>query len=168
MPPALDEASNANTAVANTRVQTLPYNVNQMDGPHLNLLELSNYHPTDTEKGRIDLKVLPFDAFEPMLRDALTLALPLNPVCKEDCKGLCAHCGNEMTSETCDCTQETTDPRWAELDVLRAGITTVLLPSRNEPDLDDVPESVREQLTVHFVSDVAEVLDAGQSTRQYN
>ncbi|MEU0879012.1 endopeptidase La [Lentzea sp. NPDC005914] len=41
----------------------------------------------------------------------------------------------------------------------RAGITTVLLPSRNEPDLDDVPESVREQLTVHFVSDVAEVLE---------
>jgi ATP-dependent Lon protease len=41
----------------------------------------------------------------------------------------------------------------------RAGITTVLLPQRNEPDLDDVPESVREQLTVHFVSDVAEVLE---------
>ncbi|MFD5826794.1 endopeptidase La [Lentzea sp. NPDC060358] len=41
----------------------------------------------------------------------------------------------------------------------RAGITTVLLPQRNEPDLDDVPESVREQLTVHFVSDVAQVLE---------
>lgn len=41
----------------------------------------------------------------------------------------------------------------------RAGITTVLLPQRNEPDLDDVPESVREQLTVHLVSDVAEVLE---------
>ncbi|MBV9845377.1 MAG: endopeptidase La [Kutzneria sp.] len=40
----------------------------------------------------------------------------------------------------------------------RAGITTVLLPRRNEPDLDDVPESVREQLTVHLVSDVREVL----------
>ncbi|AHI00620.1 endopeptidase La [Kutzneria albida] len=41
----------------------------------------------------------------------------------------------------------------------RAGITTVLLPKRNEPDLDDVPESVREQLTVHLVSDVREALD---------
>ncbi len=40
----------------------------------------------------------------------------------------------------------------------RAGITTVLLPKRNEPDLDDVPESVREALTVHLVSDVREVL----------
>ncbi len=41
----------------------------------------------------------------------------------------------------------------------RAGITTVLLPKRNEPDLDDVPESVRNELTVHLVSDVREVLE---------
>jgi ATP-dependent Lon protease len=40
----------------------------------------------------------------------------------------------------------------------QAGITTVLIPKRNEPDLDDVPEAVREQLTVHAVSDVREVL----------
>jgi ATP-dependent Lon protease len=40
----------------------------------------------------------------------------------------------------------------------RAGITDVLLPARNEPDLDDVPESVRELLTVHLVGDVREVL----------
>ncbi|MEV7969841.1 endopeptidase La [Sphaerisporangium sp. NPDC088356] len=40
----------------------------------------------------------------------------------------------------------------------RAGITTVLIPARNEPDLDDVPEAVREELTVHAVSDVREVL----------
>ena len=40
----------------------------------------------------------------------------------------------------------------------RAGITTVLIPSRNEPDLDDVPEAVRAALTVHTVSDVREVL----------
>jgi ATP-dependent Lon protease len=40
----------------------------------------------------------------------------------------------------------------------RAGITTVLIPKRNEPDLEDVPEEVRNQLTVHAVSDVREVL----------
>jgi ATP-dependent Lon protease len=40
----------------------------------------------------------------------------------------------------------------------RAGITTVLLPARNEPDLDDVPESVRAALTIHLVNDVREVL----------
>jgi ATP-dependent Lon protease len=41
----------------------------------------------------------------------------------------------------------------------RAGITTVLLPSRNEADLDDVPDAVRSALTVHLVGDVRDVLD---------
>jgi ATP-dependent Lon protease len=41
----------------------------------------------------------------------------------------------------------------------RAGISTVLIPSRNEPDLDEVPAEVREALTVHPVSDVREVLE---------
>jgi len=39
----------------------------------------------------------------------------------------------------------------------RAGLTTVILPRRNEPDVDDVPERVREHVTFHFVDDVAQV-----------
>jgi ATP-dependent Lon protease len=35
----------------------------------------------------------------------------------------------------------------------------VLIPARNEPDLDDVPQEVRDELTIHPVSDVREVLD---------
>ncbi|MEU8225103.1 endopeptidase La [Kribbella sp. NPDC048915] len=41
----------------------------------------------------------------------------------------------------------------------RAGLTTVLIPKRNEPDLEDVPAAVLAELTVHPVSDVREVLD---------
>jgi ATP-dependent Lon protease len=41
----------------------------------------------------------------------------------------------------------------------RFGITTVLIPKRNEPDLEDVPEKVLEALEIHPVSDVREVLD---------
>jgi len=40
----------------------------------------------------------------------------------------------------------------------RAGITTVLIPQRNEPDLDDVPAEVLGKLEVHPVGDVREVL----------
>jgi ATP-dependent Lon protease len=40
----------------------------------------------------------------------------------------------------------------------RAGLTTVIIPKRNEPDLDDVPAEVLERLTVHPVSDVRDVL----------
>jgi ATP-dependent Lon protease len=40
----------------------------------------------------------------------------------------------------------------------RAGVTTVFIPARNEPDLDDVPAEVLEALTVHPVKDVAQIL----------
>ena len=40
----------------------------------------------------------------------------------------------------------------------RAGLTEVFLPERNEPDLDDVPEAVREQLDVRLVTDVADLV----------
>jgi ATP-dependent Lon protease len=40
----------------------------------------------------------------------------------------------------------------------RAGLTEVLLPARNSPDLDDVPAEIRDGLTIHLVADVAEVL----------
>ncbi|MET8004702.1 endopeptidase La [Nonomuraea glycinis] len=48
----------------------------------------------------------------------------------------------------------------------RAGITTVLIPARNEPDLDDVPQEVRDELTIHPVSDVREVLDIALAPAQ--
>src|SRR3954453_23121655 len=40
----------------------------------------------------------------------------------------------------------------------RVGLTSVFLPKRNEPDLDDVPEAVRQQLDVRLVSDVADLV----------
>ena len=41
----------------------------------------------------------------------------------------------------------------------RAGLTDVILPQRNEADLDDVPEEVRTEITFHLVDDVADVFD---------
>jgi ATP-dependent Lon protease len=41
----------------------------------------------------------------------------------------------------------------------RAGLTEVVLPARNEPDLEDVPEAVREQMKFHFAAEVGEVLE---------
>ena len=45
----------------------------------------------------------------------------------------------------------------------RAGLTTVILPARNGPDLDDVPPAVRNEMTFHLVDDVTEVLDLALS-----
>jgi uncharacterized protein len=55
----------------------------------------------------------------PMLRDALVLALPLNPVCDEACMGLCAGCGKNLNHGECECEETGIDPRWAGLTALR-------------------------------------------------
>jgi ATP-dependent Lon protease len=40
----------------------------------------------------------------------------------------------------------------------RAGLTEVFVPARNEPDLDEIPDDVREAVNVHLVGDVREIL----------
>jgi uncharacterized protein len=52
---------------------------------------------------------------EPVLRDALVLDLPLSPLCRDDCRGLCAGCGERLDDLPDDHTHTTTDPRWAAL-----------------------------------------------------
>jgi uncharacterized protein len=51
---------------------------------------------------------------EPVLRDAVVLALPLQPVCRDDCPGLCAQCGAHLADDP-EHGHEDTDPRWAAL-----------------------------------------------------
>ncbi len=54
----------------------------------------------------------------PLVRDAIVLELPSAPLCRPDCRGLCPHCGADRNEGECDCVAPT-DPRWANLDVLR-------------------------------------------------
>jgi uncharacterized protein len=52
---------------------------------------------------------------EPVIRDAIVLALPQAPLCSPDCQGLCAGCGAKWAELPADHTHETMDPRWAAL-----------------------------------------------------
>jgi uncharacterized protein len=54
----------------------------------------------------------------PMVRDAIVLELPMAPLCREDCAGLCPQCGANRNEGDCGCVAPR-DPRWANLDVLR-------------------------------------------------
>ena len=56
----------------------------------------------------------------PLVRDALLLELPLAPLCREDCRGLCPTCGADLNSGPCECAPTSGDPRWGVLDALRA------------------------------------------------
>ncbi|WP_234430714.1 YceD family protein [Streptomyces sp. NRRL F-4489] len=54
---------------------------------------------------------------EPVLRDAVVLALPLQPVCREDCPGLCPDCGARLADDP-DHHHDAVDMRWAALQEL--------------------------------------------------
>jgi len=57
----------------------------------------------------------------PLIREQVLLALTDRPVCREDCRGLCARCGENMNQRECGCQIERFDPRLAVLRSLKAG-----------------------------------------------
>jgi uncharacterized protein len=56
---------------------------------------------------------------EELAREQLLLALPARHLCREDCKGLCPTCGEDLNAEACHCEQREIDPRWAALAALK-------------------------------------------------
>jgi uncharacterized protein len=50
-----------------------------------------------------------------LIREQLLLFLPVKPLCKDDCAGLCPTCGKDLNEGPCSCTHETIDPRLAVL-----------------------------------------------------
>ncbi|WP_435771186.1 YceD family protein [Nocardioides sp. SYSU DS0651] len=52
---------------------------------------------------------------EPLLRDAVVLALPFQPLCEDDCPGLCAECGARLKDDPGHQHEAAIDPRWAKL-----------------------------------------------------
>ncbi|GGT48609.1 hypothetical protein GCM10014713_48550 [Streptomyces purpureus] len=70
---------------------------------------------TPLEDGMFDL--------EPVLRDAVVLALPMQPVCREDCAGLCAECGANLNDDP-DHHHDAVDIRWAALQGLAGSLGT--------------------------------------------
>ena len=56
-----------------------------------------------------------------LLREQIYLALPMKPLCRDDCQGLCPQCGTNWNAGTCACTTEWEDPRLAVLKGLAEG-----------------------------------------------
>lgn len=52
------------------------------------------------------------------IRDAIILSIPIKPLCKPDCKGLCPRCGKDLNEGKCDCAEKAIDPRWKALEKL--------------------------------------------------
>ena len=74
-----------------------------------------NAKPDDEEDEEILFLVGDFINLEIPLRDAIVLALPSNPLCNEECAGLCAGCGEKWVTLPADHSHQGTDPRWSSL-----------------------------------------------------
>ncbi len=88
------------------------------------------YRPLGTDAGHKELSVTDAEAeigyyqgegllLEDALREQVLLAVPLKTICREDCKGLCPHCGKNLNEGACSCSDEVEDPRWAALKDIR-------------------------------------------------
>jgi DUF177 domain-containing protein len=89
------------------------------------------YRPLGVDAGRDEISVTDAEAeigyyqgdgllLEDVLREQVLLALPLKVTCREDCKGLCVHCGQNLNEEQCSCTTAIEDPRWTALREIRS------------------------------------------------
>ena len=70
-----------------------------------------------------EMGLVPFEGdeidFRSMLQEQVILSIPMQPRCRDDCRGLCAQCGVNLNLETCNCHSETIDPRLAVLKGLK-------------------------------------------------
>jgi uncharacterized protein len=81
--------------------------------------EMYSLHPIEGEtypivNDQVDLELV--------AREAILLDLPLAPVCREECAGLCLTCGADLNDGPCSCAPTAPDPRWSVLDGLRADL----------------------------------------------
>lgn len=84
--------------------------------------ELYAYPGTDIAADRDeDISTMQGDLLdlEPALRDAVVLALPLTPLCRQDCEGLCVDCGERLAELPDDHGHDKIDPRWSALTSLQ-------------------------------------------------
>jgi len=70
----------------------------------------------DDETSRLEDDLLDL---EPLLRDAVVLALPFQPLCQPDCPGLCPECGARLADDPDHAHDAAVDPRWAALAELK-------------------------------------------------
>jgi len=75
----------------------------------------------ELEKGDLDAYFYDEPALPvaPIVEERIQMAVPMKPLCKEDCLGLCVHCGKDLNQGPCGCREETIDPRWEALAKLK-------------------------------------------------
>lgn len=55
----------------------------------------------------------------PLVEERIQMLVPMKPLCREDCKGLCPQCGEDGNVRGCGCAAGSVDPRWEALKALK-------------------------------------------------
>ena len=93
------------------------------------------YRPQGSDAGKEEMSVTAAEAevsyyqgegllLEDVLREQVLLAVPLKAICREDCRGLCSHCGQNLNQRQCACAEPVEDPRWEALKDIREKLDT--------------------------------------------
>lgn len=85
------------------------------------VIRTANHAEVHLEEGEIDLSFYEGDslALRDALREHVLLSLPMQLVCRPDCKGLCPDCGANLNLTPCSCAAKRSDPRWSALKDLK-------------------------------------------------
>ena len=78
----------------------------------MNGAETGNMDPSEIQRIAPGVNII--DITEDV-RQTVLLSVPLKRLCREDCRGLCPHCGKNKNNESCTCTGAETDSRWEKL-----------------------------------------------------
>jgi uncharacterized protein len=57
---------------------------------------------------------------DPILLEQMQLQVPMKPLCRPDCAGLCSQCGADLNQSPCSCATQEGDPRWAALEEIKS------------------------------------------------
>jgi uncharacterized protein len=85
------------------------------------LEELLYYPPWEAPPGELFIGEDGFIDLAPLVRELSLLELPIQPICKPDCQGLCQECGQNLNEGECGCAIDEIDPRMAALKALLNG-----------------------------------------------
>ncbi len=77
--------------------------------------ELLYYPPWEAPEGELFIGEDGFIDLAPLVRELSLLEVPIQPICREDCLGLCQECGQNLNEGDCGCADEALDPRLAAL-----------------------------------------------------
>jgi uncharacterized protein len=96
--------------VHDERFSLLLYPRTPVDSPELLLAR------EDLDASFYDDPVVPV---APIVEERIQMAIPMKPLCREDCRGLCPQCGADLNVSECSCVFEEIDPRWRALQLLK-------------------------------------------------